>query len=155
VLHAQDRAGLLDLLGVTATALVAVSTAGVSGGSAAHEAPAASMLRAEALALGGEPGVALVAHDGELAAWLHVRASQDGRFEPVVCVAARDGASVISAANRMFGGDAVRKLLARLAAADGAACVATPGVGDVGSITCATSTMHACATTLAQALVVA
>ena len=145
VLHAQDRAGLLDLLGVTATALVAVSAAGVASGCATHEASAASMLRAEALALGGEPGVALVAHDGELAAWLHVHADQGGGFEPVVCVAALDAASVIWAANLLFGGEAVRKLLARLAAADGAACVATSRVGDVEPAT------QACATTLAQA----
>jgi len=123
VLHAQDRAGLMDLLGVTATALVAASAAGVSGGRAAHETPGACRLRAETLALEGEPGVVLVAQDGELAAWLHLRDGDDGRLEPVVCVAAAGAGRALAAANRAFGGEAVRKLLARLASESSAVWV--------------------------------
>lgn len=106
VLHAQDRAGLLDLLGVTATALTQ-----------AAEATEVRALHAETLVLDGAPGVALVAHDGALAAWLHVREDENGRATPVVCVAAR-GAD-FSAANRDFqtyGAQAVRTLLARFMA---------------------------------------
>ncbi|MBN3858801.1 sigma-70 family RNA polymerase sigma factor [Paraburkholderia sp. Ac-20340] len=103
VLHAQDRIGLMDLLGVTATALACAS-----GG-----APRA--LRAEMLALDGEPGIALLAADGELAAWLHVREADDGQgFMPVICAA---GAGVVRGANRQFGGAAVRTLLAGYASA--------------------------------------
>ncbi|WP_322049146.1 sigma-70 family RNA polymerase sigma factor [Paraburkholderia sp. J67] len=105
VLHAQDRLGLMDLLGVTATALAVASAV-------ASDAPRA--LRAETLALDGEPGVALLAEDGELAAWLHVSESGDQRgFTPVVCVAA---AGVVQRANRVFGGAAVRALLAHYSA---------------------------------------
>lgn len=128
VLHAQDRVGLMDLLGVTATALVTASAAGVASVRAGHgtqEAPVARLLRAETLALDGEAGVALVAQDGELAAWLHVRADRDGSPEPVVCIAAMEGGAVLQAANRRYGGEAVRKLLARLAASEGAVCVST------------------------------
>ncbi|WP_167338392.1 sigma-70 family RNA polymerase sigma factor [Paraburkholderia oxyphila] len=127
VLHAQDRAGLMDLLGATATALVA---AGATADTAvAHRSRAGTgavaisgvahapmrRLRAEMLALDGEPGVALVAEDGELAAWLHVSVADDGRAAPVVCVAATARGSALQAANRLFGGAAVRSLLARLA----------------------------------------
>ncbi|QBQ96831.1 sigma-70 family RNA polymerase sigma factor [Paraburkholderia pallida] len=137
VLHAQDRAGLMDLLGATATALVAAgATAGTAGtaGTAADTVPARSLragtgavamsgvarapmrrLRAEMLALDGEPGVALVAEDGELAAWLHVVVADDGRPAPVVCVAATARGSALQAANRLFGGAAIRSLLAQLA----------------------------------------
>ncbi|MBN3814465.1 hypothetical protein, partial [Paraburkholderia sp. Ac-20347] len=106
VLHTQDRAGLLDLLGVTATALTQ-----------AGEATEVHALHAETLMLDGAPGVALIAQDGALAAWLHVREDDDGRAAPVVCVAAR-GAD-FSAANRDFqtyGAQAVRTLLARFMA---------------------------------------
>jgi RNA polymerase sigma-70 factor (ECF subfamily) len=150
VLHAQDRMGLMDLLGVTATALVAVSAAGAPGSHVTNPAAAARVLRAEALALDGEPGVALVGQDGELAAWLHVRDARDGTPEPVVCVAASmEPGSAIHAANRAFGGEAVRKLLARLAASDGAACVSTLGV------TAVATSQHDCAAMLAQPLLVA
>lgn len=132
VLHAQDRVGLMDLLGVTATALVAASAAaGMAAPRAAAgvgAAPgfaraAAGSLRAETLALDGESGVALVTEDGELAAWLHVSVADDGRTEPVVCVAMSAGGRVLQAANRVFGGEAVRSLLAQLArsAANGGA----------------------------------
>jgi RNA polymerase sigma-70 factor (ECF subfamily) len=149
VLHEQDRVGLMDLLGVTATALVAASAAAVSERHATNEAPVARVLRAEALALDGEPGVALVGQDGELAAWLHVRDAGDGRPEPVVCIAAMEVGSAIHAANRAFGGAAVRRLLARLAASDGAACVSTL------SVTAVVTARHDCATMLAQLLIVA
>lgn len=130
VLHAQDRAGLMDLLGVTAPALVEVSAnaASVSANVPASVAKVAAhataandathgALRAEALAFDGAQGVALVAENGELAAWLHVRDEpneRDGNREPAVCVAsALNGASVFEAANRAFSGAAVRVLLAR------------------------------------------
>lgn len=106
VLHAQDHAGLLDLLGVTATALTQ-----------AGEATEVHALHAETLMLDGAPGVALIARDGALAAWLHVREDDDGRPAPVVCVAARS--ANFSAANRDFqtyGAQAVRTLLARFMA---------------------------------------
>jgi RNA polymerase sigma factor (sigma-70 family) len=75
VLHAQDRAGLMDLLGVTATALVAAgATVGAAvphvgaearaGAEAGGRATPVRNLRAEMLALDGEPGVALVAEHG-------------------------------------------------------------------------------------------
>ncbi|WP_321962946.1 sigma-70 family RNA polymerase sigma factor [Paraburkholderia sp. J7] len=152
VLHAQDRAGLMDLLGVTATALVASSVGEVTEVTRRHgaqEAAVAPVLRAEALALDCEPGVALVAQDGALAAWLHVRDDRYGLPEPVVCVAAMEEGSALQAANRAFGGDAVRKLLARLASSDGAACVSTLRV------TARAFTTHDCATLLAQPLVLA
>ncbi|QGZ55427.1 sigma-70 family RNA polymerase sigma factor [Paraburkholderia acidiphila] len=153
VLHAQDRVGLMDLLGVTATALVTSSVAEaaevVAQRHGTQEATAGRVLRAEALALDGEPGVALVAQDGALAAWLHVRDDRDGLPEPVVCVAAMEEGSTLQAANQAFGGDAVRKLLARLASSDGAACVSTL------RITAQASTAHGCTTMLAQPLVVA
>jgi RNA polymerase sigma factor (sigma-70 family) len=155
VLYAQDRVGLMDLLGVTATALVTASAAAVCASHAAQEAqeapeaPVASLLRAEALALDGEPGVALIGLDGELQAWLHVRAGRNGRAEPVVCVAAMGGGGVLQAANQAFGGDAVRRLLARLAAGEGAACVSTL------TVTAAAPTAYGCATMLAQSLVLA
>ncbi|SDC28053.1 sigma-70 family RNA polymerase sigma factor [Paraburkholderia lycopersici] len=146
VLRAQDRAGLMDLLGVTATALVAASAASVPAGHAASARP----LRAEALALDGEPGVALVAQNGELAAWLHVRTARGGRNEPIVCSAAMGDANALQAANRAFAaGEAVRKLLARLASGDAAACISTR------SVTAAASARRDGATLLAQALVVA
>jgi RNA polymerase sigma factor (sigma-70 family) len=128
VLHAQDRAGLMDLLGVTATALVAASVPAVPARHAAQETLAAPVLHAEALALDGQPGVALIGHDGELAAWLHVRAACNGGHEPVVCVAAWEEGGVLCAANRAFGGEAVRRLLARLAAGTGPVCVSTLAV---------------------------
>ena len=157
VLHAQDRVGLMDLLGVTASALVAASAPDVAHSQATQEAPAARELRAEALALDGEPGVALVARDGALAAWLHVRDDRDGLPEPVVSIAgiaALEEGSVgpanrLQAANHAFGGDAVRKLLARLASSDGASCVSTL------CVTARASTTHGCAATLAQPLVLA
>ncbi|HKR42053.1 MAG TPA: hypothetical protein VJU59_20670, partial [Paraburkholderia sp.] len=154
VLHAQDRVGLMDLLGVTASALVAASVAEAAHGQAPQEAPAARVLRAEALALDGEPGVALVAQDGALAAWLHVRDDRDGLPAPVVCVAAMEEGSVgpanrLEAANRAFGGEAVRKMLARLASSDGAACVSTL------TVTARASTTHGYATLLTQPLVLA
>lgn len=135
VLHAQDRAGLMDLLGVTATALAAASAVGNAGNAAAvtpragtgatlvvASAPVRN-LRAEMLVLDGEPGVALVADDGELAAWLHVGVADDGRTLPVVCVAATVRGSALLAANRAFGASAVRSLLAQIArsAKDGCA----------------------------------
>lgn len=102
VLHAQDRMGLMDLLGVTATALASAS---------ALSLPRA--LRAEMLALDGEPGVALIAEDGELCAWLHVRErGDDSGFMPVVCMAAT---GALQNANRAFGGAAMRAVLARYA----------------------------------------
>ncbi|WP_052406216.1 sigma-70 family RNA polymerase sigma factor [Paraburkholderia heleia] len=154
VLHAQDRVGLMDLLGVTANALVAAGAAEAAQGQAPQEAPAARVVRAEALALDGEPGVALVAQDGALAAWLHVRDGRCGLPEPVVCIAAMEEGSAgpanrLRAANRAFGGDAVRRMLARLASSDGAACISTL------SVTARASTAHGCATTLAQPLVLA
>lgn len=113
VLQAQDRAGLMDLLGLTV----------------ALEAPMASMadvetgaLRAEALTLDGEPGVALVAENGDLAAWLHVRvvaeAAETGAagVEPVVRIEACANAAALANANRAFGGAAIRQLLANVAA---------------------------------------
>jgi RNA polymerase sigma factor (sigma-70 family) len=102
VLHAQDRPGLMDLLGVTATALASAS---------ASRLPRA--LRAETLALDGEPGVALIAEDGALCAWLHVRErerSGDGGVMPVVCLG---GSATLENANRAFGGAAVRAVLAQ------------------------------------------
>lgn len=127
VLHAQDRTGLMDLLGVTATALIVASTAasvadmavprartGAAATSGVARAPVCS-LRVEMLALDGEPGFALVTEDGELAAWLHVSVADDGRAAPVVCVAAAASGGALQAANRTFGGRAVRSLLARLA----------------------------------------
>lgn len=149
VLHAQDRVGLMDLLGVTATALVASSVAEVAHRHGTQETLPARVLRAEALALGGEPGVALVAQDGALAAWLHVRDDRYGLPEPVVCVAAMEEGSALQAANQAFGGDAVRRLLARLASSDGAACVSTL------CVTAQASTTHGCATLLAQPLALA
>jgi len=148
VLRAQDRAGLMDLLGVTAAAVVVASAVGVSGSKTGHETPTASLLRAEALSLEGEPGVVLVAQDGELAAWLHLRDSGDGRLEPVVCVAAAGAGRALAAANRAFGGAAVRNLLARLAFESSAAGVSTPAV------IARASAMHGGATMLAQPLVV-
>jgi RNA polymerase sigma-70 factor (ECF subfamily) len=142
----------MDLLGVTATALVTASAAGVCASQAAQEvqeAPAASLLRAEALALDGEPGVALIGMDGELQAWLHVHAGRNGMAEPVVCVAAMGEGSALQAANRAFGGDAVRRLLARLAGGEAAACVSTL------TVTAAAPTPYGCATMLAQPLVLA
>ncbi|WP_310630435.1 sigma-70 family RNA polymerase sigma factor [Paraburkholderia sp.] len=113
VLHAQDRAGLLDLLGVTATALTQ-----------AGEATQLRALHAETLVLDGAPGVALVAHDGALAAWLHVREDEDGCAAPVVCVAGQDRhGPTFSAANHAFqiyGEQAVQTLLARFKANDAA-----------------------------------
>ncbi|WP_051381374.1 sigma-70 family RNA polymerase sigma factor [Paraburkholderia mimosarum] len=147
VLHAQDRAGLMDLLGVTATALVAASVAGVSSSRAGHEAPTASLLRAEALSLEGEPGVVLVAQDGELAAWLHLCDGGDGRLEPVVCVAAAGAGRALSAANRAFGGGAVHKLLARIATESSAALTR--------AATARAWAVDGGATTLAEPLVVA
>ncbi|WP_322032321.1 sigma-70 family RNA polymerase sigma factor [Paraburkholderia sp. J76] len=150
VLHAQDRAGLMDLLGVTATALVVASMAEAADPArATREAPTARALRAEALALDGQPGVALVAQNGVLAAWLHVRDDRDGSPEPVVCVAAMQEGSALQAANAAFGGEAVRKLLARLAASDGAACVSTL------SVSARASSAHDYTTMLAQPLVLA
>lgn len=149
VLHAQDRVGLMDLLGVTATALVVSSVAELARRHDTQEAPPARVLRAEALALGGEPGVALVAQDGALAAWLHVRDDRYGLPEPVVYVAAMEEGSALETANRAFGGDAVRKLLARLASSDGAVCVSTL------IVTAQASTTYGCATMLAQPLVLA
>ncbi|HEV3430553.1 MAG TPA: sigma-70 family RNA polymerase sigma factor [Paraburkholderia sp.] len=111
VLHAQDRIGLMDLLGVTATALATAS--------ASHQPRAA--LRVEMLALDNEPGIALVAGDGELAAWLHVSESDDGLGAmPVICVAAGGAGGVVQGANRVFGGAAVRALLARYSTQNGA-----------------------------------
>ena len=78
------------------------------------------MLRAEPLALDGEPGVALVAEDGELAAWLHVRVEADGRG----CMDVSASTPALEAANRAFGGAAVRQLLANVAAGT---CVAVGG----------------------------
>ncbi|MFX1761250.1 sigma-70 family RNA polymerase sigma factor [Paraburkholderia sp. A1RI-2L] len=134
VLHAQDRVGLMDLLGVTATALAVagatMSAAASAAASAAMNAASGSMvpragaeveagiagtplrgLRAETLSLDGEPGVVLVAEDGELVAWLHIGLADDGRAAPVVCVAATAGGSALRAANRAFGGAAVGALL--------------------------------------------
>ncbi|WP_321930895.1 sigma-70 family RNA polymerase sigma factor [Paraburkholderia guartelaensis] len=154
VLHAQDRVGLMDLLGVTANALVVASAAEESRSEIPQEAPVARALRAEALALDGEPGVALVAQDGVLAAWLHLRDDGDGLPEPVVCVAGMEEGSAgpanrLQAANQAFGGEAVRKMLARLASSDGAVCVSTLRV------TACASTAHSCATLLTQPLVLA
>lgn len=130
LLHAQDRVGLMDLLGVTATALaVASATMNTTTNAAAGTpAPCAGTgaaariadtprcgLRAETLVLDGEPGVALVAEDGELAAWLHIGVADDGRAAPVVCVAATAGGNALQAANQAFGGAAVRALLAGIA----------------------------------------
>ncbi|MDR3096804.1 MAG: sigma-70 family RNA polymerase sigma factor [Paraburkholderia sp.] len=140
VLHAQDRTGLMDLLGVTATALVVASAAEprAGTGAASRVAPAAARgLRTELLALDGEPGVALVAEDGELAAWLHVSVAGDGRALPVVCVAASAGDSALQAANRAFGGGAVRSLLARLAGS--AVGGSAPGVSAQATISAAAS----------------
>ncbi|CAB3786267.1 hypothetical protein LMG28688_02230 [Paraburkholderia caffeinitolerans] len=128
VLHAQDRVGLMDLLGVTATALASATTdammnaaagrpftrAGAAGAPSVVHAPVRS-LRTESLVLDGEPGVVLVAEDGELAAWLHIGETDDGRVTPVVCVAATAGSSALRAANCAFGGAAVRSLLAGIA----------------------------------------
>lgn len=150
VLLAQDRAGLMDLLGVTATALVAASAAGAHGAHVMHEASVVRVLHAEALALEGEPGVAIVGQDGELAAWLHVGVGPHGRGGPVVCVATMDDGGALDAANRAFGGAAVRKLLARLAAgAVGVNCVSTLAVAAVASGS------HGCASMLAQPPVLA
>ncbi len=134
VLHAQDRVGLMDLLGVTATALAAASATMGAAASAAMKAAAGAPepragaggvagiadmplrgLRAEALVLDGEPGVVLVTENGELAAWLHIGVADDGRAAPVVCVAATAGGRALRAANRAFGGAAVRALLAGIA----------------------------------------
>ncbi|NLP62192.1 sigma-70 family RNA polymerase sigma factor [Paraburkholderia sacchari] len=134
VLRAQDRVGLMDLLGVTATALAAASTTMGAAASATMNTTASVLepragtgveaeiadtplrgLRAEALALDGEPGVVLVTEDGELAAWLHIGVADDGRTAPVVCVAATAGGRALRAANRAFGGAAVRALLAGIA----------------------------------------
>ncbi|WP_322072090.1 sigma-70 family RNA polymerase sigma factor [Paraburkholderia bannensis] len=99
VLHAQDRSGLLDLLGVRATALA--SATGLP-----------RTLRAAMLALDGKPGVAPIAEDGELVAWPITGEDCEGdngeNATPVVCVAAT---GVVRDANRQFGGAAVRELL--------------------------------------------
>jgi len=142
------------LLGVTANALVVASAAEESRSEIPQEAPVARALRAEALELDGEPGVALVAQDGVLAAWLHLRDDRDGLPEPVVCVAGMEEGSAgsanrLQAANQAFGGEAVRKMLARLASSDGAVRVSTLRV------TACASTAHSCATLLMQPLVLA
>ncbi len=93
VLHTQDRLGLLDLLGVTATALA---------GACASSQP--RPLGVEKPALAGA---------GEWCAWLHVRERDrngDSGFMPVVCV---DASSTLENANPAFGGAAVRALLAQ------------------------------------------
>ncbi|MBB3255388.1 RNA polymerase sigma-70 factor (ECF subfamily) [Paraburkholderia bannensis] len=96
VLHTQDRPGLLDLLGVTATA--------PAGCASSLPRP----LGVEKLAL---------ARGGDLCAWLHVRERErdrnrngDSGFMPVVCV---DASSTLENANPAFGGAAVRALLAQ------------------------------------------
>ncbi|WP_321890168.1 sigma-70 family RNA polymerase sigma factor [Paraburkholderia bannensis] len=102
VLHAQDRSGLMDLLGVRATALASAS--GLP-----------RTLRAAMLALDGKPGVALIAEEGELVAWPKTPITREDcegdrgkNATPVVCVAAT---GVVQDANRQFGGTAVRALL--------------------------------------------
>ncbi|WP_322055439.1 sigma-70 family RNA polymerase sigma factor [Paraburkholderia bannensis] len=109
VLHAQDRSGLMDLLGVRAAALASAS--GLP-----------RTLRAAMLALDGKPGVAQIAEDGELVAWPITPTTPITREDcegdngtsvtaitpPVVCAAAT---GVVQDANRVFGGTAVRELL--------------------------------------------
>lgn len=166
VLHAQDRMGLMDLLGVTVTALMAASVTAPHVAAGVGAAPgfaraAAGSLRAEMLVLDGEPGVALVAQDGELAAWLHVSVADDGRAKPVVCVAASAGGRALQAANRVFGGEAVRSLLAQLArsAANGDAVglgVSVPVTQAVASATASSmSSAESASMLLADSLVAA
>jgi RNA polymerase sigma factor (sigma-70 family) len=144
VLHAQDRIGLLDLLGVTATALAVASAAAPRvqiGAQLGAACTPVRRLRAEMLALDGEPGVALVAENGELAAWLHVRVAEDGRSEPVVRVASSAAAPDLLAASH--GGEAVRALLAQF----------TRPVAEGGAAAVAMRAMHAMQVTRASASV--
>ncbi len=119
VLESQDRAGLIELFGLAVAtprradeaAALDVSTAAVAHGA----------LRAEALTLDGEPGVVLVADNGELAAWLHVRVATAGDAGPVLCIEASADIPALRQANRAFGGAAVRRLLAEVASGVGGA----------------------------------
>jgi RNA polymerase sigma factor (sigma-70 family) len=125
VLEAQDRAGLMELLGLavaqpqprraneTVAAALDASMTAVEHGA----------LRAEALTLDGEPGVALVAENGDLAVWLHVRVASTGRGGPVLCIEASTDLPALRAANRAFGGAAVRRLLAQVASGAGGSTV--------------------------------
>jgi RNA polymerase sigma factor (sigma-70 family) len=123
VLQAQDRAGLMDLLGLTVAGARRVdeTVAALDVSMAALAALARGALHAEALTLDGEPGVALVAEDGELTAWLHVRVTSGEHAEPVVCIEAGAGMPALMAANRAYGGAAVRQLLANVASGMGGA----------------------------------
>ncbi|PXW24233.1 sigma-70 family RNA polymerase sigma factor [Paraburkholderia caballeronis] len=127
VLDAQDRAGLMQLFGAeTAVAAHRVRTAPLDA-----EAQTPSM-RADALTLDGEPGVALFAPDGELAAWLRFIVVRDERGEPFVCVAVAADTSTVERANRRFGGRAVRRLLAGIAA--GGPAIGTPVVSSTNAV---------------------
>jgi RNA polymerase sigma factor (sigma-70 family) len=130
VLEAQDRAGLMELLGfAVAGPRHAEKTATVLDVSMA--AMAYGKLRAEALTLEGEPGVALVAENGELAAWLRVRIVTAGRAKPVLCIEASADTPALREANRAFGGTTVRRLLVEVASGSGTVSMMTqpPALG--------------------------
>ncbi|WP_322015917.1 sigma-70 family RNA polymerase sigma factor [Paraburkholderia sp. J12] len=119
VLEAQDRAGLMDLLGL------AVPEAGTQRADelATLDEPMAAVergaLHAEALTLDGESGVVLVAEDGELAMWLQVRFAADGEGDgdgaTAIRIEMRSDTPALRAANHVFGGTAVRRLLTSVA----------------------------------------
>lgn len=117
VLEAQDRAGLMELLGLAAAGPRRAEKAVAAVLDVSMAAMEQGALHAEALTLEGEPGIALVAEDGELAAWLRVRmcVAAAGRAEPVLCIEASVNTPALREANRAFGGAAVRRLLVRVA----------------------------------------
>jgi hypothetical protein len=120
VLQAQDRAGLMDLLGLTVAGAQRADET-VAALDVSMAAMARGALYAEALTLDGEPGIALIAEDGELTAWLHVRVAAEVCAEPVVCIEVSAGMPALMEANRAWGGTAVRQLLAHVASGMGGA----------------------------------
>jgi RNA polymerase sigma factor (sigma-70 family) len=114
VLEAQDRAGMMDLLGLAATGARQADEPATAALDAPMAALAQGALRAETLTLDGEPGVVLVAEDGELAMWLQLSIVADGDGAPVIRVEMHTDTPALKAANRAFGGAAVRRLLAKL-----------------------------------------
>jgi RNA polymerase sigma factor (sigma-70 family) len=136
VLEAQDRAGLMELLGfaVAGTRHAEKTVAALDVSMAVMEHGA---LRAEALTIEGEPGVALVDENGELAVWLsvRVRVATAGRVKPVLCIEASANTPALREANRAFGGAAVRRLLAEVASGSGTVSMLTqPPVLGVGGV---------------------
>ncbi|MFP6558203.1 sigma-70 family RNA polymerase sigma factor [Paraburkholderia sp. B3] len=133
VLEAQDRAGLMELLGLAVAGPQRVEKAAVLDVS--MTAMEQGALHAEALTLEGEPGIALVAENGELTAWLRVRVATAGSAEPMLCIEMSVNTTALQEANRVFGGAAVRRLLAEVASGSGAApLVAQPPALGVGGV---------------------